>query len=662
MAAITSSSQQHRMWGFSIYLWMLSLLTLTSSQTIKGPDPSVCIPSDGSNPGPTPKLPDTFSARVECNILDKNYTTDVEEWYDQVGNRGAVQQWEMGVKANIIYDYTAGEYIMVLEAIDGTFEGCVVQPLSQTGNKYLFGMTKSPNGSESIYSVGGAMRFGRTLKETYLGVKRVRGILVDQFESCAYLQDFNASAKILWSFTAKDSWNTAIARTQVPVRCEIVGKKTVNAGTSSPFHHIYDFTDFQTSVEDDKYEIPKGAYCPHRKNTKSLPSLNDFFHYYAEIVIPEEKSIGFIKESYDYTINLVSYKYYPPAHSPYGTDVLVEVHDYNTGVAYITDPMLGNCSARRIESTSLDAHVINGNDVRIRTSQEFFNFNNASYHYIGERTVRNVKCDVWTALRHDWPAGVTGVNSTFEWYFAQPQVTEEIGYNNAETKVPVMLEVTVAMTQQNAHFVYNFYDYDEDQPMIWNFDISPCFNYLHRKSFKFALPGSFRQVVKVDEDLFKYYLIMEVQAVTDVTPLRINNIRVDYDQTDLIVSFTLLDVPPLSGDVTSHVIEVTLTAAVTKLTTAINQGKFKLRIVSPSLNGPVQMTAKAYSSSSWDMTVNEDTATPGVGYSAGIMGGTAVGLILVSFIIGFIVLYVVYRVRGGAFTPKKFDDHLPVIT
>ncbi|XP_046581733.1 uncharacterized protein LOC124289166 [Haliotis rubra] len=548
MAAITGSSHRHRMERVFLSLWMVLFLTLTSSLT---PDPSVCTPSDGSNPGPTPKLPDQFSARVECNILNKNSTTDVEEWYDQVGNRGAAQQYQFGIKADVIYDYTTQEYIMVVEAIDGTIAGCVVQPLSQTSNEYLFGVTKSPNGSESIYSVGGAMRFGRTLKETYLGADWLR---------------------------AKNSWNTAIAVNQVPVRCEIQGKKTVTGSHSYLFHHIYEFTDFQTSVSDDKFEIPKGAYCPNRKNTKPLPTLNDFFHYYSEIVIPEEKTIGFIKESYDYTINLVSYQYYPPAHSPYGTDVLVEVHDYNTGVAYISDPMLGNCSARPIEATSLDARVINGNNVRIRTSQEFFNFNNASYHYVGERTVRDIKCDVWTALRHDWPAGVTGVNSTFEWYFAKPEVTEEIGYSNGESRVPVMLEVTVTMTQQNAHFVYNFYDYDEDQPMIWNFDISPCFNYLHRKTFKFALPGSFREVVKVDEDLFKYYLLMQAQAVTNVTPLRINNIKIDYTQADLIVSFTLLDVPPVSGDVTSHVMEVPLATAVSKLTTAINQGKFTIRI------------------------------------------------------------------------------------
>ena len=58
---------------------------------------------------PTP--PPQFSAHIECVITDKNMTTDLNEYYDDTGNRGAVHQLDLGLELDAWYDYNVNEFI-----------------------------------------------------------------------------------------------------------------------------------------------------------------------------------------------------------------------------------------------------------------------------------------------------------------------------------------------------------------------------------------------------------------------------------------------------------------------------------------------------------------------------------------------------------------------
>ena len=39
--------------------------------------------------------------------------------------------------------------------------------------------------------------------------------------------------------------------------------------------------------------------------------------------------------------------------------------------------------------------------------------------------------------------------------------------------------------------MYNIYDYDEQNPVVWDYDIGRCFNISQKRDFKFILPGIF---------------------------------------------------------------------------------------------------------------------------------------------------------------------------
>ncbi|XP_041355472.1 uncharacterized protein LOC121373090 [Gigantopelta aegis] len=573
-------------------------------------------------------------------IVNKNFTTDPHfpEWYDNPGNRDP----EVPTR-------------------------CDVQALASSDNKDLFGITKTANGTDRIYSVNGALHFGGKIPTNYLGRVTVRGITVEEWESCQYWSDMDATMKVKWYFTvltAKNVWHPAINVNQIPVRCDVQGVRWVGPGASYHFHHVYEFTDYRPGdVSDTDFEIPPGTFCPHRKNTKKLPTLRKAFSFSSEIVMPETKSITFLKEYYDFGSDVVRYDYVPPVNSPYGTNILYEVHDYSTGVAYITDSVLGNCSVRPIQATSFDAKAVGPNTVRIRTSREFFNFQNADYHYVGVRTVRGLKCDVWVARRTDWPPGVAGVNSTFEWYFATPHVTEYIGYGSGETRVPIMLEVTGILSGQKFHYIFNYYDFDNETPLSWNFDISPCYNYTNSKTIQFALSGHYRDLIIINKEMFKSWLLMAIRDATNqISALRVSNIQVDIGNADIIVSFRLLGVAPIRGDVTSPVKQLSLADAVDFITAAINSKKFGIKVVTPTVLREKVFLAKPFSVKSWDTVIQENAFTePAAGYGDGVMAGAAIGIFLGAFILGFAVLFLVYKRFGGSFKPKKFDDLQPVL-
>ncbi len=55
-----------------------------------------------------------------------------------------------------------------------------------------------------------------------------------------------------------------------------------------------------------------------------------------------------------------------------------------------------------------------------------------------------------------------------------------------------------------------------------------------------------------------------------IRPIRISHLVVDQDETDIIVTFTLLDAPPRTGPVEVPLIETSLDTLITRLTDIIN--------------------------------------------------------------------------------------------
>ncbi|OWF53453.1 hypothetical protein KP79_PYT22920 [Mizuhopecten yessoensis] len=635
-----------------------------------GIDNSICNPASITN-SVTPKrpqLPSTYRVSIEANIENRNYSTDYTEYYDSVANKGATHQWFLGFHVQSIYSPGTDE----LFTVETQTKTCTTDTLATAGPKYIFGYQPSSSNPQvgRLYTAAGALRFGNGTNEQYMGTARVRGIIADYWKSCMYWPGMDATMEVHWYFTNTGAWDPATGKTlPSPLRCQVSGK--VWSGTPHMFNHTYEFNEFRTTIGPSyPFQTPPGIACPHRKDTKPLPTPSNYFVFTAETLNIDFTSIGFIKEWYAKDMNMVRYDYQPDpgTPSPYGHDLLSEIHDFSEGIAYIQDPTIGNCTLTTISARDIDSKAVDANHVRIRTSQEFFNFDKAAYQYEGVRKVRGIDADVWIATRTDWPPGSPGQNSTWEWYFARQGWRESTGHTYV-FGMPLMLSVH---SDNYGSLVYNTYNFDEEKPKIWDFDISRCYNYTNRQDFAFKIPGSYQNTAALNLQGFKYNVIVAVHQAATVSALRITNVKIDYDASNILVSLTLLGTPIIRGDVNNPVTQVSLTTAATLLTNAINSNQLKISAGTGVGTQTTTLTAQPYSLKQSSHVVQKGYYVPPAktaAYTSGAVAGLGVAMAIVFFVFGFACMYIYYRKNGGSFTkggndnagfePKKFDNESP---
>ncbi|XP_064596530.1 uncharacterized protein LOC135463144 [Liolophura sinensis] len=642
---------------------LIVLLSLTSclwgSLTAFDGDPSVCSPvSDADSKGgpKKPVLAKTYTARVECNLMDRNYTTDVIEYFDQQHNRGSVVQTQDNSTGQLIYNYDTNE-IFTVDLTDNT---CTADALTTDENNFLFGFKAVNSSMSRIFTANGALRFGGDTKEKYLGKFVVRGIRVDGWQSCTYWPSLQATSLVKWYFTDSSGWQEAIDEDQLPVRCEITGRGQDDTGQMHSYHHIYEFSHYRPYIDtaDKVFEVPAGTLCPGRKMSKKLPTPSNYFNFEAEVVIPEAKIISHQQQWYDFTTKLFRYDWKPLggiSSSQFGNNPLTTIHDFNTGVSYNTDRLLGNCTATVIDPTAVDAVKVDDNTVRMRTPAEFFDFNIGSFQYEGVRQAHGVDSHVWITFRDDWPPDAQ-VPSSWEWYFATKEWIQGSG-NLYEAGEPQRLEIRV---NNELYAVYNIYNYNEAEPVMWEYDISDCFSSSQKRHFQFELPGDFKSIVMSDEEGFKYAVLLSVIGYTAISPVRVSDIQVDYDETAIRVTFTMLDAAPPGGDVNKGATETPLDDAANIFFNSVQDGQFVVDMPVKSLTEPLHLTAKPTPK---ELEVREYLKNPippsSTGYNAGSMAALGVVMAIIGFALGGAIVYLVYRKNGGSFSknaPQSFDN------
>ncbi|KAL4216347.1 hypothetical protein ACF0H5_024074 [Mactra antiquata] len=645
----------HKMADFTTLVVGILLIGVVHGQL----DTTVCTPYQATSGSPMPPPPpNTFETHIEANINNRNYTVDYHVWYDKPNNRVATHIRNAGARKEKLFRFDTNEYFNV----DRDMGVCRVTPLNTADQLYLFG---KPVGNTAVMKTPFEfLNFNMSgTSYQYVNKTKIRGVSCNMWRSCNYWPNVKASF-IAEHYFSDTNWMTSRLTAQLPVRVHIYGNAVDPDGKKRRFDHMYEFIDFHVQSTKGKssfpYETPTGVYCPRAKNLKPLPTPTSAFHFTSEVIFGQ--TISRIKEWYDSDMSLVRYDYDPLGDYTWGTKPLTQVHDFNTGVAYVIDQLRGNCSAVPISSTGFDSRKADATHARIRTAKEFFYFDKGSYIYEGRRIARGIITDVWTAQRNDWPAP-NSPNSTWSWYFATSNYTanlaDVLSFGN-----PVRLTLKGGLGQ---YYVYNIYDYDERRPMIWSYDISKCFNYTSRQDFSFRLAGSYRSLVSGNMELFRYACLRAiVKAGTsnnmNLSPLRVFNIQIDFaDNSDIIVMFTLLDKAPQIGSVSNPKPENNLAVVSKSISAAINGGQLIVKLQVP-LKNTASMVAKKYSLAQTQNMIknayyqNVQTSSSSSGVSGGAMAGMGVALLVVFFVIGVAVTYVYYRKQGGAFGPKKFGD------
>ncbi|XP_048758881.2 uncharacterized protein LOC125668617 isoform X1 [Ostrea edulis] len=498
---------------------------------------NVAAPTASSQSAPKlPQLPSTFQTRIELNLIDKNTTVDLVEYYDYDGNRVRIDTLKNSIEGSNIYSFDTNEIFYVTNGF------CRVGSINSSMGLALFGEMRD-DGTMHVRDSSFAFKFGSSYSEVYIGQDSVRGIVVDHWKSCMKWAQSNRTYTVDYYFSAEGVWNTSSGFVSVPVRAEVTGP-----GYSGPMHHVYDYYSFSPSLPDDittVFETPVGVICPGRQSTRGLPPIPAQFYYRMEVVNPVIDLVTTVDVWYDEKYKLVRTDYRPLSPGPptYNINPLTEVQDFNAGVRYIKDNVYGNCSVLSLPKTAfgasenMSAFKTNGSYVlHMKNPLQLFSID-SNFTFVGQRPCRQLTCDVFSAKRPYYVEEMGTANATIEFYFLSNNDHNYPNDGNAATR-DVPIQITIDMDKVGFRQVMNIMDFDGNHPDLSNFDVSSCYSQTAKVHFKIRFPGVLQPALT---DSFIYNARQQLDKIMYVSPLRVQDVRVEYDMADVYLLATLLD-------------------------------------------------------------------------------------------------------------------------
>ncbi|CAH1772789.1 unnamed protein product [Owenia fusiformis] len=507
-----------------------------------------CTPEPDSTPGPNeprlPELPPAFQTKIELNIENKHVTIDADEYNDPVNKRAYLRLMQFGVETKTYVNLATNEAYIVYG------HACKVQQLNESDFGVMFGDVVIDGKRRKMFSVSSLFKFGKQFGQKYMGRTKARGIDVNYWRSCQQWQYPPANMTVDYYFTALN-WSSSFDGPSIPVRAVVEG---ISNDKDIPhyFRHTYDFVQFTIPIEqDDKlFDTPPGVYCEGRKKTKPLPNLPKAFSYREEIVSPDTTNIQFADVYYDYNYKLVRFDNRNPVVAPpyYTTGPIVEIHDYTTGVSYARDVDNGNCTiAALTDNFDNTLSPVNrtkdpGYVLRMRRPLELL-FLDDTYVYIGKRIIRSVPCDVFSSRRSDFKLPDTpAFNTTFEIYFMSDEFFQVSTGNSLDSYIPMRLEIWGE--EIDFHAIYNIFDFAKEDPDLSKFDITACFPPEVSKSVQITFPGPYYPYIGDDPNYFTIASILQLTNIGKITPIRVQQPKVTYDDNNVYLTATLLERPP----------------------------------------------------------------------------------------------------------------------
>ncbi|PRP81531.1 hypothetical protein PROFUN_10893 [Planoprotostelium fungivorum] len=189
-----------------------------------------------SPPSP-PSLPQEFSCSLEANILQRNLTLSLNEWYDFGGKKARYEFISSDADTIIVEDYNLKKQYTVTNGKD-----CVTADINSPNDLTL------PGGGQPVESL---LRFSPNSTQTYTGVMSVRGVPCDCWLSSSDYTENRTSdltlhhVNLTYCFT-QPSWgfrgvNDTDAK---PMRAIMDATRTYSNGTVYLVQHYYEFVNF----------------------------------------------------------------------------------------------------------------------------------------------------------------------------------------------------------------------------------------------------------------------------------------------------------------------------------------------------------------------------------------------------------------------------------
>lgn len=531
------------------------------------------------NEGPTPPvISDIFQTKIEMKNLLANTTMEIEMWYEFEQQLARFNTLQDSQAYDIYYSFKTQEiFVITPRELQ-----CMVFNMSQGGDFDLI-VGKNVNGKTVPNSPTSIFRLNPELGIKHMGSNyTIRGIAADRWYSCQNWPERKADLEINWYFS-RPGWSSVIPA-PVPLLIEVKGVINDTINGTRPFSLMYDFMQFRNYLQspDSVFQTPRGVYCQGRAKTKRLPDLHPIMSYTWEVVSGRSEAIDSIyygRIDYDSVQGVVRYDYREPGSflkPPYfNLGTLTVVQDFNTGVSYYIDGVLGNCTDKAIGSDFIDTKDLDIKDspgwhlVELRNPKSLFNFDN-SYQYEGRGMVRGLPVDIFISVREIQISGLP-INVTYEYYILDESVTEIAigkGHVGLGKSIPVelrMVSYTELGPDADPGFSYfnrfNFFNFDVadpdsqtgtdfDQVQPFKFDIGPCFTKEERLNFVLKFIAVNNTIAPKNMNMTELFVRSAIKQLGSsdmglVNPIRFQSPKLDYDSKFLYLTVTLLDKPHL---------------------------------------------------------------------------------------------------------------------
>ncbi|XP_076461758.1 uncharacterized protein LOC143294212 [Babylonia areolata] len=568
----------------------------------------ICTSPASSSGLKRPRVSSVFRVNVECSMEEQNRTVFVREYFDYDNNRGRVTQYDNTASGDAFYDYNDDQIILV----DTDSYKCAVGDLSSTDDRFMFGYRTNSRGMPHVFGASGALHFGN-VPETYVGKTVVRGIVAHRWDSCQYSEALNATMKVSWYFSSRTEWDMQLGSGAVPLRATAVGKQ-YKKGSIVPFSHTYDLFRFEQYVYPEDFEIPVGVVCPGMVGSKPFPQIPPRFSFIGEILDFDRSSLTYLEEAYDSVakINVFSYKRSSDVKQLTNMDRMLQVNDYNSGLAYVQDRVSGGCQVGPLGTRGYAfLHIVADGKVTMKTPAEFLTDDTTHFSYVGVRTTRGIPCELWVATTTQIQ-GYTSKALTVEWYFALPEDVEDWNTEATGWRIPVKFRMWNS-GEDDPIYEFNVFYFDTSRPKLVSVDLGPCFSASQRQRITFAIDGKFQSAISSNIEMFKYALTSAVATQSGISHLRVTDIEVYYDVSAVLVSFDLLGKPTIKGDVSHVTPENDLTTAARLVNSSIASGSLQMSV---GQGASVQTIVPMHTAA--------DT-----GYAAGALAGLGVAMLVV---------------------------------
>ncbi|CAG5117682.1 unnamed protein product [Candidula unifasciata] len=508
----------------------------------------------GTTSMPQIKLADEFSVRIEVVAHETNRVTNIRMFYSLSRNQIRLSILDSGLKSDMYFYFDDNE-ILTFDYSVGR-GNCTVNPdLANAADTFIVGGTKDKRVRDAlgVLHFTGASGFGDQIQTAYLGVRSIRDMDVDAFTSCQKWSMPGGSAVVnVTHYFSNKTWSRPDPQ-NVPVAIELHGSAVIH-NQISQIDHMYNYFDFQTSIDATIFETPPGIICIGRNMDAAFPNLPTYIKFSGEIINGVENDVSrdhllgmlLLQEIYDSDDDFVIIR--TQSELAYGTqggmNEFTYIRDYVSGLPFhlliIQNKNVEQwCAIQNITAADpLPVDYINPQGkVTDVTPQQLFFADSTEYEYLGERNIRGILADTWVT-RTTIPAFPNQV-STVEWYFAKTDVTSwndgSQEYKTGQFRMPVLLRVWRDDTTLTS-IDTNIYHVDFTRIMYGVLDIRSC--YPDRPSNHFQI---------------------------------------------ILQEFELLDAPPYASDISGPIFQsISLQQAAQKLNASVTSGNLSIYVWNPA--------------------------------------------------------------------------------